>query len=318
MSALHQQTKILHVAVGLIMRDQQVLISWRHAGLHQGNRHEFPGGKIEADETPLAGLQRELREELGIQVHRAIRTQQLVYSYPERTVCLHVFKVTDFTGEPQGQEGQQTQWVAVDDLTRYTFPDANAPILRAARLPAHYLISHDQMEDQALEQWVDLHVQRVPNGAWLYVRHYGLASAQYQQVVTSLHQHRPDLQLVVMQQHVNVLGDLLHNLAGVHVGRNRQLVDWSVIPQHVLRFAACHDQAQIEQAMQWRVDAITLGAVQPTLTHPERVALGWEAWQQLCAQSQLPVYALGGVGPNDLTQVQLAGGFGVAGIRAFY
>ena len=55
-----------------------------------------------------------------------------------------------------------------------------------------------------------------------------------------------------------------------------------------------------------------------TLSHPEQSGLGWQAWQQLSEHSQLPVYALGGVTPADLVDVQHAGGFGVAGIRAFY
>lgn len=312
------QAKILDVAVGLIMRGQSVLISWRHAGLHQGDRHEFPGGKIEAHETPKEGLIRELKEELGIQVNQAVQAQRLVYHYPERTVRLHVFKVTDFDGEPVGQEGQHTQWVKVKELSNYKFPDANAPILRAAQLPDHYVITYEQSVDQSLTAWIDFHIEHLPEQAWVYVRHYGISSAKYFEVIDSLRQHRPDLQLVVMAQHIVSLHSLSHEIAGIHIGRDKQPIDWTDIPKQLLRFASCHDQAQLDAAMQLDVDAVTLGPVLATPTHPNSAFMGWNNWQQLCSYSSMPVYALGGVGPNDLPHVQQVGGFGVAGIRAFY
>lgn len=316
------QKKAIHVAVGLIMCGQKVLISWRNASQHQGNRYEFPGGKIEPNETPEQGLIRELLEELGIAVQNPIRTQQLSYDYPEKTVCLHVFKITQFTGEPRGQEGQEVRWVDQHDLSLYQFPDANAPILRAATCPEQYLICHEQLTTQSLTDWLDFHVQHVPERAWLYVRHHQLTGDAYYHVINALSQARADLKLVAMKRHISQFENT-ENLAGIHYSK-QDLIE--ALPEHlnmidekvILKFAACKNQQEIEKAVQLNMDAIILGAVNATLTHPDLTPLGWTAWQQLCLESPLPVYALGGITPEDLITVQQRGGFGVAGIRGFY
>ncbi len=119
----------LQVAVGVILREQQVLLALRQAKQHQGGKWEFPGGKIEPGETTAAALARELKEELGIQVTQSEPLLTLNYSYPERDVELDIWLVTDFTGEPKGLEGQPLQWVAVAELGQITFPDANKPIV---------------------------------------------------------------------------------------------------------------------------------------------------------------------------------------------
>lgn len=322
--------KVLHVAVGLIMLNQQVLISWRNASQHQGNRYEFPGGKIEVDETPEQGLIRELREELGIEVQHPIRAQQLCYDYPEKTVCLHVFKVTQFSGEPRGHEGQHIRWVAQQDLAQYQFPDANTPILRVAQCPEQYLISYEQTAGQSLTDWLNFHVQHVPERAWLYVRHHQLGSDEYQQVIEQLSQARPDLQLVGMYRHISAFKDSSIQLAGVHYTKQdlseasllqttlQQTLSHQIVPPAWLRFAACKTEQDIQAAQQLSMDAIILGPVNATLTHPEASPLGWQEWQQLCLQSNVPVYALGGVTKQDVLNVQQYGGFALAGIRGFY
>lgn len=119
----------LHVAVGVIIRQQQVLLALRHAKQHQGDKWEFPGGKLEGAETVEQALKRELLEELAIQVTACQPLMQLSYEYPERSVLLDIWIVSAFTGEPQGVEGQPLQWVDIATLHQLTFPDANLPIV---------------------------------------------------------------------------------------------------------------------------------------------------------------------------------------------
>ena len=126
-------TKIVHVAVGVIKRGDFIFISKRPDQLHQGGRWEFPGGKVEQGETVLAALNRELMEEVGLQVQQATPLMQLEYAYPEKTVLLDVWLVEDFSGEGEGLEGQQTAWVHQQELGNYQFPDANQPILAAVQ-----------------------------------------------------------------------------------------------------------------------------------------------------------------------------------------
>ncbi|WP_372625468.1 8-oxo-dGTP diphosphatase MutT [Arsukibacterium sp.] len=120
----------LHVAVGVIVRQQQVLLALRNAKQHQGNKWEFPGGKVEAGETVAAALARELQEELAITVMSAEPFMLLNHCYPEREVILDIWLVTAFSGTPKGVEGQPLQWVNIADLTTITLPEANQPIVQ--------------------------------------------------------------------------------------------------------------------------------------------------------------------------------------------
>lgn len=127
---LHEQkTPVLHVAVGVIIQDQKVLVSFRHGRQHQGGKWEFPGGKCEAGESVLQALTRELQEELGILTRQASPFMQIRHSYPERDVLLDIWQVTAFSGEPRGLEGQPVQWVPINSLSDLTFPEANLPII---------------------------------------------------------------------------------------------------------------------------------------------------------------------------------------------
>lgn len=125
-----QPRQTLHVAAAVIYSPLGcVLIARRPLNKHQGGLWEFPGGKVEVDETARQALDRELFEELGIQVTAAQPLMQIPYEYPERQVLLDVFSVTAFKGEARGCEGQPLAWVNASELCQYTFPAANQPIL---------------------------------------------------------------------------------------------------------------------------------------------------------------------------------------------
>ena len=110
-----------------------MLLSLRLKDAHQGGKWEFPGGKIEVGESDHSALTRELKEELDISIDNASEYLHLTYEYPEKTVTLKVFTVTDFTGTPSGLEGQDIQWFSVQEMAALTFPDANYPILERIR-----------------------------------------------------------------------------------------------------------------------------------------------------------------------------------------
>ena len=88
------QKKRIHVVAG-ILRDAhgRVLLAQRGAGKHLAGLWEFPGGKVEADEAPLAALRRELHEEVGVDVDRAEHLVTVPWTYPEKHVDLEVWDV---------------------------------------------------------------------------------------------------------------------------------------------------------------------------------------------------------------------------------
>ncbi|MFM2484805.1 8-oxo-dGTP diphosphatase MutT [Celerinatantimonas yamalensis] len=121
------------VVVGVILKDEQVLIAKRSAKQHQGGLWEFPGGKVESGESELDALARELEEELGIMIitDHCQKRLEIHHQYSDKAVGLHIYWVSDFSGEPQGQEGQLICWVSCAQLADYSFPEANQPILDA-------------------------------------------------------------------------------------------------------------------------------------------------------------------------------------------
>jgi len=123
--------KTINVAAAVIIDAMdRTLLSLRLPDSHQGGKWEFPGGKFEPGETATEALARELLEELGIKLQQTEPFIELQYSYPEKTVNLHVLRVTEYTGTPEGLEGQQVEWVHADKLIGLQFPDANYPILK--------------------------------------------------------------------------------------------------------------------------------------------------------------------------------------------
>ncbi|WP_163935520.1 8-oxo-dGTP diphosphatase MutT [Paraferrimonas sp. SM1919] len=115
----------IDVAVGLITRNDQVFLTRRKEHQHQGNKWEFPGGKIEKGELPIAGLARELAEEVDIKVNSAQQVDLIEHDYGDKCVRLFVFEVANFSGEPRGAEGQQSTWVKISQLQDYPLPEAN-------------------------------------------------------------------------------------------------------------------------------------------------------------------------------------------------
>lgn len=122
--------KILNIAVGIIRNPQgEIFITRRAADAHMANKWEFPGGKIEAGESPEQALSRELQEEVGITPQGAVLFDKLEYQFPDRHITLWFWLVENWEGEPWGKEGQPGWWVAQSTLDAQNFPPANEPII---------------------------------------------------------------------------------------------------------------------------------------------------------------------------------------------
>lgn len=122
----------ISVAAGVLRDDRgRVLVGQRVVRDLYFGKWEFPGGKLEAGETPEEALGRELFEELGITVEETQPLLELSHDYPDRRVRLYVLNVWSFSGEPWGREGQALKWVMPSDLDDLDFLDANTPIMRA-------------------------------------------------------------------------------------------------------------------------------------------------------------------------------------------
>lgn len=122
--------KQLNIAVGIICNEHSELFITRRAiDAHMGGKLEFPGGKVEAGETPAQGLIRELREEVGIEAVSYELFEKVEHTFSDKAVTLFFYKVTQWSGEPWGKEGQSGEWMTMDNLNHLDFPPANAAII---------------------------------------------------------------------------------------------------------------------------------------------------------------------------------------------
>jgi 8-oxo-dGTP diphosphatase len=126
--------KIVHVAVGVIVREQEYFLTKRLDSAHQGGKWEFPGGKVEKDETVAQALHRELQEEIAIDILTCYPLIEIDHDYGDKKVRLDVYVVDNFQQEPVAQEGQQSGWFTLDELIKLDFPAANAAIVEALKI----------------------------------------------------------------------------------------------------------------------------------------------------------------------------------------
>ncbi len=310
--------KRVHVAAAVIRgADKRILIARRADNQHQGGLWEFPGGKVEPGEAVQTALARELHEELAITLTAARPLIKVRHDYPDKHVLLDVWEVTAFTGEPRGVEGQPLKWVTARELALHEFPAANQPIVAAAGLPAEYLITPEGLENPALLRGMQKAIAagaqllqlRAPNGydpqyRDLAVDAIGLCAGKAQ---------------LMLKGPLEWLGDF--PAAGWHLTAaqlRKYASNGRPFPKERWLAASCHNAEELALAEQMGVDFVTLSPVQPTQTHPDAVALGWEQAQQWVEGFNRPVYLLGGLGPEQRQRAWAAGAQGVAGIRAFW
>ena len=124
-----------HIGVAVIWSDRgQILIARRPINAILGGLWEFPGGKIEPGETVTDCIQREIREELGIEVIVGNKLIEIAHTYSNFQVTLYVYHCQHLQGEPQPLESDEVRWVTVDELNLYAFPEANQQIIDALKI----------------------------------------------------------------------------------------------------------------------------------------------------------------------------------------
>lgn len=126
----------IEVVAGVIRDDRgRILLAQRGEGCHLAGLWEFPGGKLNAGETPEAALIRELKEELGIDVTTACLAPFAFasHAYPSFHLLMPLFVCRRWRGKLGPQEGQTLAWVHKEKLTEYRMPEADLPLVPLLR-----------------------------------------------------------------------------------------------------------------------------------------------------------------------------------------
>ncbi len=119
------------VVAALMRKDGQILIAQRRRNDSHPLKWEFPGGKVEKDETPGEALRRELHEELGIEAEIGLEIERYPFSYAGRTpITLAFFWVDSWIGEPVNRVFEQIAWSAPSKLPSYDFLEGDRDFVR--------------------------------------------------------------------------------------------------------------------------------------------------------------------------------------------
>ena len=124
------------VAAALYDAQGQVLIAERPAGKHMAGRWEFPGGKVAPAESERFALERELREELGVEVEAAQPLMRLSHAYEDRDVELSLWVIGAYRGLPRPLEQQRLKWVSPARLAAEDILEADRPFVAALQARA--------------------------------------------------------------------------------------------------------------------------------------------------------------------------------------
>jgi 8-oxo-dGTP diphosphatase len=307
---------IVRVAAAVIVApDQRVLLAQRPPGKAYAGYWEFPGGKVEAGETPRHALDRELAEELGLAVRRAAPWLVQRYRYPHAHVELHFFRVFAWDGEPVGHDGQAFAWQVPGRFDVMPLLPANTTVTRALLLPPVYGIT--MAEDLGEAAFLahakaaiaaGLALVEVREKSWTLQRQRALATA----MLALAGPHRAQ---VLLNGEAPIALDW--GCAGVHLTAAALAKTVArPVSADMLCAASCHTRAEIERAAAIGLDFAVLGPVLPTPTHPGATVLGWDGFAAIAAEAPLPIYALGGLTRGDLDIAIAHGAHGVALRRA--
>jgi len=326
-------SNIIEAAVGIIQhKNGLVLLAERPVGKPWSGYWEFPGGKVETNETPEQALKRELHEELGITVNAFYPWLTRSFDYPAKydssghlespakTVKLYFFIVVAWQGEPSGLEKQTLSWQNPQQLSVSPMLPANAPILDALSLAPIYAITNlNEMSEELFFKHLKI---ALDNGLQIIqVREKQLSSAAYQLFakrvieLASTYNAKVFLNSSCVHGDFNLVSKL--NASGLHL-TGEDLMHLEFRPGNLLCGASCHSAEQLGYAEKLGLDFVVLSPVMPTRSHANAIPLGWDGFTELIKDYALPVYALGGMQVSDLNEARVHGAHGIAMQRGFW
>ena len=311
-----EKPETVNAAVAVLLRDDgQVLLGQRPEGKPWGGWWEFPGGKIEQGESPYHALQRELQEELGTEAVEAYPWLARSFDYPGRRVKLHFFIVRRWTDAPHGREGQQLSWQNPAALSVDPMLPANAPILNALLLPTTYAITNLAETDEVL--FLARLEKALAKGLRLIqVREKHLSKTDLKTFALNvIALAKPYAARVLINADIELADSV--GADGVHLN-TASLMATQAKPQGLLCGASCHNALELKHAANLGLDFVLLSPVMPTRSHSDIAALGWQEFSRLIQNYPLPVYALGGLQPQNMVGAWQRGAHGIAMQRAVW
>jgi len=308
----------VHVNVSvavLINTDGQVLLGQRPFTKSWEGWWEFPGGKIEKNESSVDALYREIYEEIGIKITQFEIWVTRQHSYDNLDVTLHFFKVYKWEGKVTSKENQKLVWTYLQDPKVSPILPANLFIQKAFDLPRYYAITN--LSESSKKLFLNQLQNRIDDGLkMIQVREKDISLENlkmFSKEVVSI--CKPQGVKVIINSYVDLAYEI--EADGVHL-TSKDLHNIKKRPQNLIVSASCHTQEDFNIADKMNINFAVLSTVKKTLSHPNTKPMGWNKFQQIVNKSNIPIYALGGLGIKDYNDALKNGAIGISSQRLIW
>jgi 8-oxo-dGTP diphosphatase len=300
----------VRAAAAVIQRhDGFLLMAQRPPGRGWSGWWEFPGGKIEINESPFEALQRELQEEINISANDATLWFERSYIYPDKKVYIYFFKVTDWTGQITSCEKQLLDWQDPSHVSVSPILPTNLFVLKSILLPPIYAITNIEEMGETLF-FERLKIKLEEGLKMIQVRENNLPYQDLKKIAKKiLDLAKPYQAKVLINKNENLALDI--GADGVHYPSHRliKLKDRSAFS---LCGASCHNIEELMIAQDLNISFAVFSPVQKTESHPLAQPIGWELFSEYTNKLDIPIYALGGLNQASLKKSWQSGGHGIA------
>lgn len=307
----------IHVVAGVLCDTRgRILLARRTEGRDLAGAWEFPGGKVEHGESPAQALHRELFEELGIEIGDIESLISVPQRYADKSIVLDVYKVLSYIGKPRGREKQALAWSPPEKLISYPMPPADKPVVAALIQPSALAITPEFYGDK--QHYLSCIEQQLASGIGLIqLRCKSLAPRKVKELAIDIRTLCQEYEATLFINEDIALARTLD--CPVHL-KSMQLMQSDIALQlagHPFS-AACHHMDDLKKAEALGASYAVLGPVLKTNSHPGADGIGWATFASMRNEVSLPIFALGGLGPSDISEARKHGAQGVAGISQFW
>lgn len=309
----------IDVAVAVVFNPAgQVLWGCRPEGKPYAGYWEFPGGKVEPDETVWQALVRELKEELDITATEGGPWFRIEHDYEHANVRLHLYRVWAFEGTPKPLEQQAFTWASLGSSDLFPILPATEPLLPKLAQPSLMALSNYEAGFDACANRLEQALRSIESRVYVQFREKNLKGEALLRAFEHCHalcQETGQAMLLNSSTWRNLQGQLEELPCPLHLTEAHLLS--GQFKELLCVGASVHSQSSLTVAFERGLDYAVLGAVKNTASHPEQAGMGWEKFHDIALEARLPVYAIGGLGNADLREARSNGAHGVAMLSQF-
>jgi len=299
------EPKITKVVAGILINSKnEVLISQRLTSQPWPSYWEFPGGKVEVNESLDQCLSRELFEEISI--IPLSYTEWITREFFQDNLVIRItfFKITRWTGEIQKKEVNDYRWINVENINSWPkkILPKNIYILKALAFPRHYLITNFFEDEKFIKKTIN------SKDIWIQYREPLLSIDKLHFYYKFLKQ-KCTSKILINSRHK----DLINNNGIHHTSKDLKKV--KELDKNIINGASVHSLDELKLANKLGFDFVVLSQIKKTPSHPKIEGMGWNKFREIANQSDIPVYALGGLKLSDLEDAQKNGAVGISSQR---